>query len=144
MSDTITITDPEFARMMEEWGGPSTGDIPSWLTLGRTEDGRTREDFEDEDDFEDSALWINSKHATIAQLDEHLAYEGNKARKAYLRILGLMTIRDGMLERANGDTSAKFMELVNDYLAERKATATANGKGKFRPASELQPKETDR
>ena len=117
MTETVTIRDPELAAMIET-AAPTMGDIPSWLTLGRTKDGRTREDFEDEDDFEDFALRVNTKHATIAQLDEHLAYEGNKVRKAYLRILGLMTIRDGMLERANGDTSAKFVECVNGHLAE--------------------------
>ena len=117
-SDSITITDPEFARVMKERGGPSMGDIPAWLALGRTNDGRTREDFEEENDFEDDMLRISVKHATLAQLDEHLAYEGNKARKAYLRILGLMTIRDGMLERANGDTSAKLWELVNGHLVD--------------------------
>ena len=47
------------------------------------------------------------------------AYEGTKARVAYLRILALTTIRDGMLKRANGDTSAKFWELVTYHLAER-------------------------
>ena len=124
MTDNITITDPEFARMMEERGGPSMGDIPVWLSLGRTEDGRTREDFETEDDFEDCALWISTKHATIAQLDQHLAYEGDKARKAYLRILGLMTVRDGMLERANGDTSANFIDTVNGHLADHEEQAT--------------------
>ena len=62
-------------------------------------------------------LRIGTKHATIAQVDEHLAYEGTKARVAYLRILALTTIRDGMLKRANGDTSAKFWELVNGHLA---------------------------
>ena len=115
-NSTITISDREFVRMMEERNGPSAGDIPAWLALGHTEDGRTREDFEDEDDFEDLALRVSTRHATIAQLDEHLAYEGNKVRKSYLHILGLMTIRDGMLERANGDTSAKFMELLNAHL----------------------------
>ncbi len=115
---TITISDPAFVKMMEERGGPSMGCIPSWLSLGRTSDGRTREDFEDENDFEDYALRVSTKHATIAQLDEHLAYEGNKARIAYLQILGLMTIRDGMLERANGDTSAKFWELMNAHLVD--------------------------
>ena len=118
MSGTVTITDPSFVKMMEERGGPSMGDLPAWLALGRTDDGRTREDFEEEDDFEDDMLRVSVKHATLAQLDEHLAYEGNKARKAYLRILGLMTIRDGMLERANGDTSAKLWELVNGHLVD--------------------------
>ena len=117
-NSTITISDPEFAKMMEKHEGPSMGDIPMWLHLGRTKDGRTREEFEDEDDFEDFALRISTKHATIAQLDEHLAYKGNQVREAYLRILGLMTIRDGMLERANGDTSAKFWELMNGHLAD--------------------------
>ena len=118
MSDTITIRDPEFVKIMEARGGPSTGDLPAWLALGHTDDGRTREDFEEEDDFEDDMLRIGVKHATLAQLDEHLAYEGNKARTAYLRILGLMTIRDGMLERASGDTSAKFWELMNGHLVD--------------------------
>ena len=120
-NSAITISDPEFARMMENREGPSMGDIPMWLSLGRTKDGRTEEEFEGEDEgdeFEDFALRISTKHATIAQLDEHLAYEGNKVRKAYLRILGLMTIRDGMLERASGDTSAKFWELMNGHLAD--------------------------
>ena len=121
-AETITISDPVFARMMENREGPSMGDIPMWLSLGRTADGLTKEEFEgeneDEEDFEDFMGRISTKHATIAQLDEHLAYEGNKVRKAYLRILGLMTIRDGMLERANGDTSAKFWELMNGHLAD--------------------------
>ncbi len=119
-SSTITISDPEFARLLKERGGPSMGDIPMWPALGRTPDGRTREDFEDEDDFEDDMCRVSIKHATIAQLDEHLAYEGNKVRKAYLRILGLITIRDEMLERANGDTSAKFWELVNGHLEDHR------------------------
>ena len=79
-NSTITISDPEFARMMEERGGPSMGDIPMWLALGRTKDGLTEEEFEgeneDEEDFEDFMCRISTKHATIAQLDEHLAYEG--------------------------------------------------------------------
>ena len=128
MTDNITITDPEFARMMEERGGPSMGDIPVWLSLGRTKDGLTEEEFEgeneDEEDFEDFMCRISTKHATIAQLDQHLAYEGDKARKAYLRILGLMTVRDGMLERANGDTSANFIDTVNGHLADHEEQAT--------------------
>ena len=118
-TNSLTITDFELIKMMKERGGASIGDIPNWLSLGHTEDGRTREDFETEDDFEDEMLRIGTKHATIAQVDEHLAYEGNKARITYLHILALTTIRDGMLKRANGDTSAKFWELVNYHLAER-------------------------
>ena len=45
MDDTITINDPELARMFEEFGAARMGDIPKWLHLGRTRDGRTREDF---------------------------------------------------------------------------------------------------
>ena len=118
-TDTRRILDLEFNRMLDEKGGASIGDIPIWLSLGCTKDGRTQEDFETEDDFEDEMLRIGTKHATIAEVGEHLAYEGTKARAAYLRILALTTIRDGMLKRANGDTSAKFWELVNDHLAER-------------------------
>ena len=58
MSDTITISDPEFVKMIEERGGPSMGDLPAWLALGRTDDGRTREDFEEEDNFEDDMLRV--------------------------------------------------------------------------------------
>ena len=53
MSESITINDAELARMFAEDGGPSMGDIPNAVWLGRTEDGRTREDFDDEEDMED-------------------------------------------------------------------------------------------
>ncbi len=119
MTDNRNIVEIEFSKMMEE-RVVSTGDIPNWLSLGRTDDGRTLEDFETEIDFEDEMLRIGTKHATIAELDEHLAYEGNKARETYLHILALTTIRDGMLKRANGDTSAKFWELLNGHLAAQK------------------------
>ena len=118
MNDTITINDPELARMFEESGAPSPRDIPRALWLGRTEDGRTREDFEHEDDFEDLALMKSTKFATIADLSAHLAYQGKKARTAYLHILRLTMIRDTMLERANGDSSAKLLDLLNDHLAD--------------------------
>jgi hypothetical protein len=118
-TDNLRVVDPEFFRMMEG-RSVSIGDIPNWLSLGYTEDGRTRGDFETEVDFEDEMLRIGTKHATIAQVDEHLAFEGNKARETYLHILALATIRDGMLKRANGDTSAKFWELLNGHFAAQK------------------------
>ena len=39
MTNTITITDPEFAAMFESTM-PTMGDIPRAVCLGRTEDGR--------------------------------------------------------------------------------------------------------
>ena len=118
MSDTITIDDPEFAKMFDESGTPSMGDIPYAFYLGRTRDGRRREDFEDEDDFKGQELMKNARHATMADLNAHLEYRGNIARAAYLHILRLTMIRDTMLERANGDTSAKFWVLLNGHLAD--------------------------
>ena len=118
MSNTVTINDPELARMFEESGAPSTGDIPGFVCLGRTEDGRTREDFEDEDDFEAHLLRVGIGHATIADVSAHLAHEGKKARAAYLEILSLTAIRDAMMERAGGNPEAKFLETMNGYLAD--------------------------
>ena len=95
MTMTITIDDPELARMIEESGVPSTRDIPGAILLGRTADGRTREDFDDEDEFEMSEIMVGIGHATIADVSAYLAYEGKKARAAYLAILRLTAIRDG-------------------------------------------------
>ena len=47
-TNTLTINDPELIKMMAERGGASIGDIPIWLSLGCTKDGRTQEDFETE------------------------------------------------------------------------------------------------
>ncbi len=118
MTDTITINDPELAKMFES-AAPTMGDVPRAVCLGRTEDGRTRKDFETEDDFEYEMLMVGIDHATIADVSAHLAYEGKKARAAYLHILSLAMIRDAMLERAGGDPTAKFMETVNGHLAEQ-------------------------
>ena len=118
MTETITITDPELAKMFES-AAPTMGDIPRAVWLGRTEDGRTRKDFEAEDDFEYEMLMVGIDHATIADVSAHLAYEGKKARAAYLHILSLAMIRDAMLERAGGDPEVKFMETVNGHLAEQ-------------------------
>ena len=93
MTETITIHDPELARMFKS-APPTMGDIPRFVCLGRTEDGRTREDFEDEDDFEAHLLRVGIGHATIADVSAYLAYEGRKARAAYLAILRLTAIRD--------------------------------------------------
>ena len=117
MPDTITIADPELARMFEG-AAPKMGDIPRFVCLGRTEDGRTRKDFETEVDFEDETLRVGIEFASIADVSAHLAYEGKKARVAYLRVLSLAMIRDKMLERAGGDPEAKFMATVNGHLAE--------------------------
>ena len=129
MTDTITITDPELAKMFES-AAPTMGDIPMWLSLGRTNDGRTREDFETEDDFEDEMLMIGVNHATFAHVDEHLAYHGKKARTAYLHILSLAMIRDKMLERAGGDPKALFMETVNGHLADHGSRTGSKASGK--------------
>ena len=102
MPNTITITDPEFAAMFESTM-PTMGDIPRAVCLGRTEDGRTREDFETEDDFEDHMLLVGIEYASIADVSAHLAYRGKKARAEYLHVLSLTMIRDAMLERAGGD-----------------------------------------
>ena len=115
---TITIDDPELAKMIEESGVPSTRDIPGFVCLGRTEDGRTREDFEDEVEFEMNLIMRSIKFATIGDLDAHLAYEGKKVRAAYLGILRLTMIRDEMLERASGNSEAMFLDTMNGYLAE--------------------------
>ncbi len=117
MTDTITIKDPELAKMFEA-AAPTMGDIPRVVWLGRTEDGRTRDDFETEDDFEDEMLMVGIEFASIADVSTHLAYQGKKARAEYLHILSLAMIRDKMLERARGNTEAKFMETVNGHLAE--------------------------
>ena len=121
---TITIADPELARMFEESGAPSTDDIPGAVCLGRTEDGRTRKDFEDEVEFEMNLIMRSIKFATIGDLDAHLAYEGKKARAAYLGILRLTMIRDKMMERAGGDPEAMFLETMNGYLADHEGEAT--------------------
>ena len=113
---SITITDPEFIRIWGERPGPSASDIPMYLNLGHTKDGRTREDFEDEDDFLDLALKMHIDYATIAQVDDHLTFEGNEVRLAFARLMGLMAIRDKILELANGDTSAKFIDLLNEHF----------------------------
>ena len=118
MSDTITLHDPELAAMFET-AAPTAGDIPKYICLGRTEDGRTRADFETEDDFEDEMLMVGIGHATIGDVSDHLAYTGKKARIEYLHILSLSMIRDKMLGRAGGNTEAKFMETVNGHLAEQ-------------------------
>ena len=117
MTDTITIKDPELAKMIET-AAPTMGDIPRAVCLGRTEDGRTRNDFETEDDFEYEMLMVGIEYATIADVSAHLAYQGKKARAEYLHILSLAMIRDAMLERAGGDPEAKFMKTVNGHLAE--------------------------
>ena len=117
MTETITIHDPELARMFESTA-PSMGDIPRFVCFGRTEDGRTREDFETEEDFEDEMLMVGIAHATIADVSAHLAYRGRKARVEYLHILSLAMIRDRMLERAGGNPEAMFMETVNGHLAD--------------------------
>ena len=114
---TITINDPELAKMFES-AAPTMGDIPGFVCLGRTEDGRTRDDFETEDDFEDEMLMVGIGHATIADVNAHLAYHGRKARAEYLHVLSLAMIRDAMLERAGGNPEAMFMETVNGHLAD--------------------------
>ena len=118
MSDTITIHDLELAKMFES-AAPTMGDVPRAVCLGRTEDGRTRKDFETEDDFEYEMLMVGIDHATIADVSAHLAYEGKKTRAEYLHILSLAMIRDAMLKRAGGDPEAMFMETVNGHLAEQ-------------------------
>ena len=123
MTETITIHDPELARMFES-AAPTMGDIPRFACLGRTEDGRTREDFETEDDFEDEMLMVGIRHATMADVSAHLAYQGRKARAEYLHILSLSIIRDRMLERAGGNPEAMFMETVNGHLADHGEPAT--------------------
>ena len=125
-TDTITIHDPELAKMFDT-AAPRMGDIPGFAWLGRTEDGRTREDFETEDDFEYEMLMVGINHATIADVSAHLAYHGKKARTAYLHILSLAMIRDQMLERAGGNTEAKFMETVNGHLAEHRKEPETKG-----------------
>ncbi len=121
MTDAITITDPEFAAMFESTM-PTMGDIPRAVCLGRT-----REDFDDEDDFEFEMLMVGIEYATIADVSAHLAYRGKKARAAYLHVLSLAMIRDAMLERAGGDPEAKFMETVNGHLADNGAKTETKG-----------------
>ena len=123
MNSTITINDPELAKMFES-AAPAMDDIPRLVCLGRTEDGQTREDFETEDDFEDEMLMVGIGHATIADVSAHLAYRGKKARAEYLHILSLTMIRDKMLERAGGDPEAKFMETVNGHLEDHEGPPT--------------------
>ena len=118
MTDTITINDPELAEMFES-AAPTMGDIPRAINLGRTEDGRTRKDFEDDIEFEMNEIMVGIEHATIADVSAHLEHEGRKARREYLHVLSLAMIRDAMLERAGGNTEAKFMETVNGHLAEQ-------------------------
>ncbi len=125
MSDTITINDPELAKVFKSTA-PTMGDIPRAVWLGRTGDGRTRDDFETEDDFEYEMLMVGIEHATIADVSAHLAYQGKKARAAYLHILSLAMIRDAMLERAGGDPEAMFMETVNGHLADHGDTINDN------------------
>ena len=117
MTDTITINDPELAAMFES-AAPTVGDIPGFVCLGHTKDGRTRDDFEDEDEFEDYLLRVSIEHASIAQVSAHLIHEGMKARAAYLHILSLGMIRDKMLERAGGNPEANFMEMVKAHVEE--------------------------
>ena len=117
MSNTITITDPELAKMFES-AAPTMGDIPRAINLGRTEDGRTRKDFEDDIEFEMNEIMVGIEHATIADVSAHLEHEGRKARREYLHVLSLAMIRDAMLERAGGDPEAMFMETVNGHLAD--------------------------
>ena len=114
---SITINDPKLAKMFES-AAPKMGDIPRLVCLGRTEDGRTRDDFETENDFEDHMLMVGIEFASIADVSAHLTYQGKKVRAEYLHILSLAMIRDAMLERAGGDPEAKFMEAVNGHLAE--------------------------
>ena len=120
MSASITIFDPEIAKMFEEKRAASMADIPYAVWLGRTQDGRTREDFENEDAFEDLQVLVSIKNATIADISAHLAYEGKKVREAYLSILRLTMIRDKILEEANGDTSANFLEFLNGHQVDDK------------------------
>ena len=84
MADTITITDPDLAKMFES-AAPTMGDVPRAVCLGRTEDGRTRKDFETEDDFEYEMLMVGIEHATIDDVSAHLAYQGMKARAEYVK-----------------------------------------------------------
>ncbi len=123
MTDTITIKDPELAKMIET-AAPTMGDIPRAVCLGRTEDGRTRNDFETEDDFEYEMLMVGIEYATIADVSAHLGHRGKKARAEYLHVLSLTTIRDAMLGRAGGDPEAMFMEIVNGHLADHGEQAT--------------------
>ncbi len=116
MTDTITITDPELAKMFES-AAPTMGDIPRAVWLGRTEDGRTRKDFEAEDDFEYEMLMVGIEHATIADVTAHLDHEGKKARTEYLRVLALSAIRDKALERAGGNPEAMFLETLSVHVA---------------------------
>ena len=129
MTGTITINDPELAAMFES-AAPTMDDIPRFVSLGRTEDGQTREDFETDIDFEDEMLMVGIGHATIADVNAHLAYQGKKARAAYLHVLSLAMIRDRMLERAGGNTEAKFMETVNGHLAEHRDEPETKGEGR--------------
>ena len=64
--------------MFEEFGAARMGDIPKWHHLGRTRDGRTREDFEDEEDFEGQAL----RRGLFAhpQIDRHSGHVAGKGR----------------------------------------------------------------
>ena len=126
MSNTITIHDPELAKMFVSVA-PTMGNIPRAVWLGRTEDGRTRADFETEDDFEYEMLMVGIDHATIADVSAHLAYEGKKARIEYLHVLSLAMIRDKMLERADGNPEAMFMETVNGHLAEHRNEPETKG-----------------
>ena len=90
---SINITDPAFIKIWHERPGPEASDIPIYLNLGRTRDGRTRADFEDEDDFLDLTMKMDINFATIAQVDDHLNYNGNEVRLAFARLLGFMSIR---------------------------------------------------
>ena len=57
--------------------------------LGRTADGRTRDDFDDETEFGMEEIMVGIEHATIADVTAHLAHEGRRVRAEYLRFLSL-------------------------------------------------------
>ena len=116
MTETITIHDPELAAMFET-AAPTMGDIPRAINLGRTEDGRTRKDFEDETEFEMAEIMVGIEHASIADVTAHLAHEGRKARAEYLHILSLTAIRDQVLEAAGGNAEAPFLENLKALMA---------------------------
>ena len=117
MTDTITINDPDLAKMFEESGAPSMSDIPGAINLGRTKDGQTRQDFEDEIEFEMEEIMVGIQFATIADVTAHLDHEGKKARTEYLRVLALSAIRDKALERAGGNPEAMFLETLSAHVA---------------------------
>ena len=114
-SDLITLRDPELAAMFRD-ATPTAGDIPRFVCLGRTEDGRTREEFEDGADYEDHLLRVSIKFASIADVSAHLAHEGRKARAAYLSILALQAVRDKVLGAAGGNAEAPFLATLNAHV----------------------------